>query len=419
MKRTAPDRTAYQPKPVERVEVHEGNVKARIIFLILAILIAVIAFSFAIGSATKVDAGWREIEADTAEMNCSQDFEFNYYLGGSGISATAEIKAIVNLYTQAAETAYRVFNTQEVFEGMNNLFFLNRNINTPVQVDPLLYQAFELIARLESRYVYLAPAYAEYHSLFYCNDDWETAGYDPYQNADMADYFQQVADFAREPASVNVELMGNNTLQLNVSPAYADFAKEYGVVNYVDFYWMKNAFIIDYMAQVLEDNGYNRGAISSYDGFVRTLGAEQLSYSFNLYDLLKEGTACQAARLTYTGGTSLVHLHSFPLNAEKEAYYYQFGDGTVRTAYADLADGKSRSAVPVMIATSRTMGCAETLLRLLPCYIADTLDAAALQTLPEEGVYPLYCQDRRIITTSPDVQVDDVLDGYEVITPEP
>ena len=66
MKRTAPDRTAYQPKPVERVEVHEGNIKARIIFLILAVLIAVIAFSFAIGSATKVDTGWREIEAATA-----------------------------------------------------------------------------------------------------------------------------------------------------------------------------------------------------------------------------------------------------------------------------------------------------------------------------------------------------------------
>ena len=285
MKRTAPDRTAYQPKPVERVEVHEGNIKARIILLILAILIAVIAFSFAIGSATKVDTGWREIEADTAEMNCSQDFEFNYYLGGSGISATAEIKAIVSLYTHATETAYRVFNTQEVFEGTNNLFFLNRNINTPVQVDPLLYQAFELIHRLESRYVYLAPVYAEYHSLFYCNDDWETVGYDPYQNADMAGYFQQVADFARDPASVNVELLGNNTLQLNVSEAYAAFAKENGVVNYVDFYWMKDAFIIDYLAQVMEDNGYNRGAISSYDGFVRTLSAGQLSYSFNLYDL--------------------------------------------------------------------------------------------------------------------------------------
>ena len=419
MKRTAPDRTAYQPKPVERVEVHEGNIKARIILLILAILIAVIAFSFAIGSATKVDTGWREIEADTAEMNCSQDFEFNYYLGGSGISATAEIKTIVSLYTQATETAYRVFNTQEVFEGTNNLFFLNRNINTPVQVDPLLYQAFELIHRLESRYVYLAPVYAEYHSLFYCNDDWETAGYDPYQNADMAEYFQQVADFARDPASVNVELLGNNTLQLNVSEAYAAFAKENGVVNYVDFYWMKDAFIIDYLAQVMEDNGYNRGAISSYDGFVRTLSAGQLSYSFNLYDLLKDSTACQAARLTYQGGTSLVHLHSFPLNAQKEPYYYQFEDGTVRSAYADLADGKSKSAVPVMVATSRTMGCAETLLRLLPCYATDALDAEALQALAGEGIYPLYSQDRRIHATSPDVQIDNVLDGYEVINPQP
>ena len=134
---------------------------------------------------------------------------------------------------------------------------------------------------------------------------------------------------------------------------------------------------------------------------------------------MKDSTACQAARLTYQGGTSLVHLHSFPLNAQKEPYYYQFEDGTVRSAYADLADGKSKSAVPVMVATSRTMGCAETLLRLLPCYATDALDAEALQALAGEGIYPLYSQDRRIHATSPDVQIDNVLDGYEVINPQP
>lgn len=417
MKRTAPDRTAYQPKPVDRVEVHEGNVKARTILLVLAILIAVIAFSFAIGSATKVDTGWREIEADTAEMNCGQDFEFSYYLGGSGISATAEHKAIVTLYTQATETAYRVFNTQEAFEGTNNLFFLNRNINTPVQVDPLLYQAFGLVQQLESRYVYLAPVYAEYNSLFFCNDDWETEGYDPYQNADISDYFQQVAAFARDPASVNVELLGNNTLQLNVSEAYATFAKENGIVNYVDFYWMKDAFIIDYLAQVMEDNGYNRGAISSYDGFVRCLSEEQLSYSFNFYDLLQDSTACQAARLNYTGGTSLVHLHSFPLNPQKEMYYYQFEDGSVRTAYVDMADGRSKSVTPTMIATSRSAGCAETLLRLLPYYAADALDEAGLAQLTQAGIYPLYSLDKRIITTSDQVTLDEVFEGYQVVNP--
>lgn len=415
MKRTAPDRTAYRPKPVERVEVEERHVKGRTILLVIAIVVAVGAFVHVISTFTHVDTGWREIEANTSEMNCSQDFVFHYDLGASGMSAIAENRALVSLYTEATEKAYRVFNSQEAFP--QNLVVLNRNVNVPVQVDPVLYQAFELIDRLGSRYVYLAPVYAEYHNLFFCNDDWETEGYDPYQNADMSEYFAQVAAFARNPEDIRVELLGDNILQLTVSEEYAAFAMENGIVNYVDFYWMKDAFIIDYLAQVMEDNGYNRGAISSYDGFVRCLGEEQLGYSYYFYDLLKDSVACNAARLNYQGGTSLVYLHSFPINADKEIYYYQFRDGTVRTAYADIADGKSKAVTPAMIATSRTVGCAETLLRLLPLYATDTLNAEGLSQLSAEGIFPLYSVEKRIITTSPDVMLDEVLEGYQVIAP--
>lgn len=417
MKRTAPDRTARQPRPVEKVEVHEGKVKARIIYLILAILIAVIAFVYAMNTSTNVDIGWREIEADTAEMNCGQDFVFNYYLGGAGVSATAEYKALVLLYTQACEDAYRAFNVQEMFEGTGNLFSLNHNPNTPLQVEPMLYQAFELVNRLNSRYVFLAPVYTEYHSLFFCNDDWETAGYDPYQNEDIGAYFQQVADFARDPEAIRIELLGDNTLQLVVSEEYAAFAKENGISTYVDFYWMKDAFIVDYLAQVVQAHGYNRGAISSYNGFVRCLGEEQLKYSYDYYDLLRESVACKAARLNYAGGTSLVQLRSFPLNPQREMYYYQFKDGSVRTAYADMKDGKSKEVVPTMIATSRTAGCAEMLLRLLPCYAVDALDPARLEQLTQEEVYPLYSVNGQITTTSPDVTLDEVFEGYQVLTP--
>lgn len=419
MKRTAPDRTAYQPKPVERVELDEKNTKARITLVVLAIVIAVIAFSYAIGKSTSVDHGWREIEADAAAgMNCSQDFQFNYYLGGSGISAAAELKAITNLYTQATTTAYHAFNAQELGKETNNLFFLNRNVNTPVQVDPVLYQAFETVNRLNSRYVFMAPAFAEYHSLFFCNEDWETAGYDPYQNEDIRQYMAQVAGFARDPEAVRIDLLGDNTLQLTVSEEYLAFAKENGIVNLVDFYWMRDAFIIDYLAGIMEENGYNRGAISSYNGFVRCLSADQLAYSFHAYDLLTNATVCKAARLNYTGGTNLVHLHSFPLNKEKEIYFYQFADGSVRTPHVDLADGLSKHSLPALIATSRQTSCAETLLKLLPFYAADTLDTAGLHGLEAEGIYPLYCVEKSIITTSSDVTLDEVFEGYQVITPE-
>ena len=418
MKRSAPDRTVFQPKPVHRVEVHDGHARVRIILAALAVVIAVAAFACAIGALTRVDQGWREIEVSSSgEMNCSQDFIFSYDLSGSGMAAAAELKAITALYTEATERTYRVFSAYEACEEANNLYALNRSVNTPIQVDPLLYQTFEQLERLGSRYVYLAPVYAEYQSLFFCTEDWETEGFDPYQNEDIRLFVGQAAAFARSPADVRVELLGNSTLQLTVSDAYLSFAAEYGIVNLVDFSWMKNAFIIDTLAQVMEDAGYNRGVISSYDGFVRSLSAPQLCYSYNLYDRPQGQQVCKAACLSYAGGTSLVSLRNFPLNPQKEIFYYQFADGTVRTAFADLKDGMSRSVLPAMLATSHSASCAETLLRLLPFYAAETLDEAGIMALVDQGVFPLYPLNGGIVATDSEVTLDDVAEGYQVIRP--
>lgn len=418
MKRQAPDRTAYQPKPVEQVEVNEGQVKARIILLILAIVIAIVAFGWVIFSRTHVDTGWREIEVTSdGTMNCSQDFQFNYYLGGSGMSAAAELKAITLLYTQATEDAYAIFNARELSPELNNLFQLNLNPNKAVKVDPALYRALETVSSLDSRYLFLAPMYTEYNSLFFCNDDWETAGFDPVQNPDIREYAAQVAAFAADPAHIGIELLGDSTAQLNVSDAYAAFAKENGIDCYVDFYWMKNAFIIDYLAQTMEDNGYNRGVISSYDGYSRCLSEEKLAYSHQLFDL-RGGKAYMAARMDYSGGTNLVCLRSFPLNRQKELYYYQFDDGSIRSAHADIADGISKAAVPTLAATSRTASCAEILLKLLPLYATDLWNGEAACKLADEDVFPIYIVDRVIYQTGTAVALNDLYEGYRLVQPE-
>lgn len=61
-------------------------------------------------------------------------------------------------------------------------------------------------------------------------------------------------------------------MRLEVSEEYQNWMAENGYETYLDFYWMKNAFIVDYLADLMIENGYIRGAISSYDGFNRNLG---------------------------------------------------------------------------------------------------------------------------------------------------
>lgn len=414
MKRTARDRSADGPKAVERIELDERATRRWVVILILAVVTALVSFGYVIVQRATVNSGWRDIEVNSTETNCGQDFVLTYHLGSSGISASRESKALTILYSDACEKAYRMFNSREWFEDTANLYTINYNVNRPVEVDPALYAAFELTERLDSRYVYLAPVYDEYHSLFFCNDDWETVAYDPWQSDDAAEYCAAVAAFARDPEQVHVRLLGDNTVQLCVSDEYLAFAEEYGIERFVDFYWMTDAFIIDYLAQALRDGGYTLGALSGHDGFVRCLGGEDMSFSYFVHDPQPGGGIASVARMDYPGDTALVNLHSFPLNTLKEIYYYQFEDGTFRTAIADIADGRSKGVVPSMIATSDSVGCAELLLSLLPLYATDALDEAALAELPSRGVYPLYCQAGDIVSTDPSVTLSAVAEGYRV-----
>lgn len=414
MKRYATDRSKTGPKPVERVEVREGSVKKRVILLIVAVLVALGAFYYGISSLTRVAGGWRVIEATSAsEMNCAQDFVFQYFLGGSGVNAAAENKALSMLYTKATEQAYQIFNSREASLEHHNLYYLNRSINQPVQVPRALYEALALIEKTGSRYIYLGPALQEYHSLFFCTEDWETEGFDPYQNEDVKIFLQTVADFAADPGHVQVALLGNDTVQLNVSDEYQAFARENGVTDYLDLYILQDAFILDYLADTMEENGYTRGMISSYDGYTRCLSDEGLEYSCPFYSPVDARNVQMAAQVNYPGGTSLVHFHQMRLQTQKELYYYQFQNGDTRHAYLDEKDGLCKAALPVLMGTSHRLGCAETAMRLLPFFAADTLDEAGLKALESQGIYPLYALNGVFTTADRAVSLDKLAEGYQ------
>lgn len=180
-------------------------------------------------------------------------------------------KALTLLYTDSIVKAYKMFSMDESFEGITNVYDLNRHPNETMVVDDALYHAFELIAETGNRAIYLAPVYTEYDNLFFCNDDSETVNYDAYQNGEVAAYFSEVAAYSNDPSDVNVELLGGNQVRLSVSDDYLAFAEKNFISDFIDFSWMKNAFITDYVADVMIDNGYTLGSLTSYDGFTRNL----------------------------------------------------------------------------------------------------------------------------------------------------
>lgn len=420
MNRTVRDRSDRHPKPVKRIELFEKYPKARLALTIALILVSVCALGYSLVSFLTVDSGWTTIEAGSSEANCSDELIFQYNLGAgelstTELSTTAEKKAVSALYTELTRTAHQLFHTSQGFDGVHNLYYINRHPNEEIVVDEMLYEAFSMVEKYGNRAVYLAPVYVQYGNLFGCHDDVETADFDPYQNEEIAQYFAEIASFAGDPGAVDVQLLGNHTIRLFVSDAYMCYAVENGFSEFIDFYWMKNAFIVDYIADTMRENGFVAGSISSYDGFVRNLDdASGQEYAFNLFDKAG-GSVYQAGVMRYRNAVSIVYLRNYPANDSLDwQHYYEFQNGEIRTAYIDAADGYSKSAVNNLVSYSRESGCAEILFRVMPVYIKDYFEAGQLAKLGREGIYSIYCEDNQILYNESSLVLTDLYDGNGV-----
>lgn len=402
------------PKPVKHIELHEKFPKRRLALTVILIAVGVFALTYSLISFLTVDTGWTTIEVKSSQADCSEEFIFQYYLGAGQTSATAENKAVTALYADAVKKAYQLFHTAQEFDGVKNVYYMNMHPNEEIEVDELLYDAFSTLEKYGNRAVYMAPIYAQYRNLYGCNNDVETASFDIYQNEDIAEYFAEIISFAGDKNAVDVILLGDNRVKLSVSDAYLEYAAETGFTEFIDFFWIKNAFITDYIADTMRANGFVLGSISSYDGFVRNLddsgdSENAFQYGFNIFN--RDGKYVRhAAVMNYSGAVSIVFFRDFIMNGLDSQHYYEFQDGTTRTPYIDAADGYCKSAVSNMAAYSHESSCAEILLQMMPVYIADHLDEEKLSECAQNGIYSIYCKDKTILYNDSSLKLTDLYD---------
>lgn len=397
--RKAPDHTP-NVKPVEKIELSERHIKLRIVLVVLFIAVALVAFGFAIVSVLSTDAGWRQVQTQTAEENCGGEFVFYYEIQEGGLKGSEELQALTNAYNEVTVNAYRIFRATEQFEGVYNLAYVNANPNRVVTVDDALYRAFETLAGSASRLAYYGPVYQLYDRLFYALDDESAALYDPARSEETAALVAQLAAFAADEECIGLELLGEGRVRLNVSGEYMQFVRdngftaEDGTAVYLDFFVLRNAFIVDYMAENLIAAGYTHGMLTSYDGYSRVLEGEG-SFQTDIYDRTEEGVYL-AGKASGTGAVRSVQLRSYMISASERGYKYTYADGTAVHAYLD-EEGRCASCMDELFAYSVRMSCAELMLAVLPVYTADAFEESCLTALLSEGIFSVYCLGDEIV----------------------
>ena len=383
---------------VHKVEVSESHIKLRVVLIVAFLLVGVIALTVFVTSLLKKDAGWREIEVSDKTTGFSQEFVLQYQLGVLG-DATTEYRALTSLYTEYGNYFYALFDKYVAYEDIVNVYEINRAPNSILTVDPVLYDALAAMVASEERYLYLAPIYTEYSDLFVAENDHFAAGRDPWRSEDAQSYVDELLRYCNDPAMISLELMENHQICLHVAEEYLALAAAYELDALIDFAWLKNAFIIDAVSDMLATAGFVLGNLASSDGYMRnldTVGEE--SYAYNYFDRYRN-SICDAAVLSYRGDLAVVDLRSYALRESDMMRTYTYADGTVATLYVDPADGRYRHALHGLLAYSDTNSCAEIALAVAPMFIADALPDDAAQTLLKYDIALIVTKDAHITNT--------------------
>lgn len=421
MARWARDKHIPHPKPVEKVELSEKHIGIRLALVVFLLIIGITFIVLGVRSIFTIEEGWTEIEVNSsADVNSGNEFVFMYNLGMGDMSATAENKVLKSLYTDIMVDAYQVFHNNQEFENVKNVYYVNQHPNEEIEVDEILYQALALIKEYEDRNIYLAPVYELYDDIFLCEDDSQITDYDPYLNPEIASVYQKIAEYARDAKSIDIILLENGRIKLFVSDEYKNYCSENNITSYIDFSWLKNAFITDYLAETLIAKGFTNGTVSSYDGFSRNLDDSGTEFSLNIYDVkennvqdtnLNKISINQVATMRYTGSKSIVSMRSFPINSLDAYSYYELDNGEIRTMYLDISDGLCKSAANNLYSYSDEYNCSEILLQIAPIYISEEMHEDILSALLDKEIYSIYCKDTIIRYNDSSLKLEDLYVG--------
>ena len=385
-----------EPRPVTRVELSEKNKTLRLIAAIALLIIGAVGITVGIMSLLNKETGWQKVQIAPQERNCSENFVLQYNFSGSGAEATAVNSKLQTAYGAACVKAYQLFTPDEAIEGVNNVYYVNHNPNKEITVDPVLYWAFE---KMEGTpWLYLGPVYTHYYNLILNTEESLVKELDPLVSSQAAAYVGKLAEFAADRNAVSLELLGNNRVKLHVSQEYLAFAAAEEMDTFLDFAYLTNAFIIDYLADTLIAEGLTEGYLASVDGYTRNLVGTE-TFNFNIFDRVGD-TVYPAGVMNYRGPVSIVFLKDYALTAS-DAFYRGSGDHIVHL-FADPLDGIYRTSRANLVSYSYDTGCADVVLSMLPAFVGNET------SLPED-VFSVWCEDSTICYNDPAVSFGSLL----------
>ncbi len=362
-------------KPVEKIVLNEKNVKFRLLLFIICIVIMIGCFISVFVLKTKDKDGWNEIYASpNVAVNCDSDFVFWYNLGQADNTITYERKMISEAYTKALEKTYILLDSYNLYDGYNNVAYINSNINTIITVDPILYDSLKYMTQNNS-YLFMAPLNYYYNNLMTSYNDYDASSFDPNKNSNTRKIFDDVASYVNNDG-ISIEFYEEYQIKLNVSEEYSKLITELEIANYIDFGIFKNAFILEEIVESLKENNFNNGYISTYDGYFVNM-CQNNNYKISVLEL-DDSLPREIATITINEPISLVQFKNYMYYQKDANRYYKYEDNSYAHLYISPNDGNYTSCVNTLTGFSLNRSLIDIAFDMYKIYTAEAIDYSLL-----------------------------------------
>lgn len=318
-----------QLEKVEKIILPNKNLKQKLIIAAVLLIVGLSSIGYGLYNSIKVNPGYAEIEVGSNyDKNNSKEFTLLSYVNNS-----IDKRNIAKVYSDAQVKAYRLFNVYEEYE--HNLFYINNHPNETIEIDKNLYDALKLAS--DYRYIFLGPIYQIHNSIFSCDLDGQIIEYLPDKNEDIKNIFDELSKYIMDNNTVNIDFFDNNLIKLNVDNEYLCFLKDNQLDRILDFYYMNNACIMDYICNELISAGYDNSIISSVEGYMRLL--DESRFNYNLLGIVDD-KLLYAGDIECCGPVSVIEVRNFIINEDDKYNYYKNDDGNIYSKYLDF-NGKN------------------------------------------------------------------------------
>ncbi len=259
----------------------------RFVLFLVAVVIAVTAFSNALTGKGQYAEGWYEIDttAETKSVLYDSGMKLYYYASGTEPEIKSRLNSLSKLYSEALLAIYERLDSDTTYDDCVNIASINEGKNTPVQVDQTLFDILCEAKRLDEAndsYNMLAGAlYREWQTLLYLEEPLE---FDPLNNEDEAQRISDIAAMVNSDA-VSFEIVDEKErlVQLNVSEEYWKFARENEIkAPVLDLNKLKSAFMAEAVADRLQAEGITKAIISFDDGMTLNVETGEGSVSMSV-----------------------------------------------------------------------------------------------------------------------------------------